>query len=73
MSGLKKPAKYTIFGPNDIDLKIHDYVIVETARGIEYGEVVVPPKEVPDEDIVTPLKPVIRKATEEDEKQGTGE
>ncbi len=65
----KKAGKIYYFGPNDIDLKIHDYVIVETARGIEYGEVVVPPKEVPDEDIVTPLKPVIRKATEEDEKQ----
>ena len=39
----KKAGKIYYFGPNDIDLKIHDYVIVETARGIEYGEVVVHP------------------------------
>ena len=37
-----KAGKIYYFGPNDIDLKIHDYVIVETARGIEYREVVVP-------------------------------
>ncbi len=65
----KKAGKIYYFGPNDFDLKVDDHVIVETARGIEYGDVVVPPKMVPDEEIVSPLKPVIRKANEEDERQ----
>ncbi len=42
---------------------------METVRGIEYGEVVVAPKQVSEEDIVSPLKKVIRKATEEDEQK----
>ncbi|MFO7154278.1 MAG: stage 0 sporulation family protein [Caldicoprobacter oshimai] len=63
----KRAGKIYYFDPNDIELKPGDHVIVETARGIEYGEIVVPPKEVPEEDIVPPLKKVIRKATEEDE------
>ena len=46
-----------------------DHVIVETVRGIEYGEVIVAPKEVPEDDIVSPLKKVIRKATQEDEQK----
>ena len=65
----KKAGKIYYFGPNDLDLKVDDHVIVETARGIEYGDVVVAPKMVPDEEIVSPLKPVIRKANEEDEAQ----
>src|SRR5690606_16912491 len=44
----------------------NDHVIVETARGIEFGDVVVAPKMVSEEEIVMPLKPVIRKADEED-------
>ncbi|MDI3534040.1 MAG: hypothetical protein PWQ82_405 [Thermosediminibacterales bacterium] len=47
----------------------HEYVIVETARGLEYGEVVVGPKEVKEGDLVLPLKKVIRKATEQDRQQ----
>ena len=46
-----------------------DGVIVETARGVEYGKVVIPPQEVGDEKIVQPLKPIIRKATAEDNQQ----
>ena len=65
----KKAGKIYYFGPNNLDLKVDDHVIVETARGIEYGDVVVSPKMVPDEEIVFPLKPVIRKANEEDEAQ----
>lgn len=65
----KKAGKIYYFGPDNQDLKEDDHVIVETARGIEYGDVVVPPKMVPNEEIVPPLKPVIRKANEEDEKQ----
>jgi cell fate regulator YaaT (PSP1 superfamily) len=65
----KKAGKIYYFGPNWLDLSEEDHVIVETARGIEFGDVVVAPKEVPDEEIVPPLKSVIRKATEEDERQ----
>ncbi|MGN1011074.1 MAG: regulatory iron-sulfur-containing complex subunit RicT, partial [Clostridia bacterium] len=46
----------------------HDHVIVETARGMEYGTVVIAPREVSDKKVVKPLKDVIRKATEADEK-----
>lgn len=63
----KKAGKIYYFDPNDIDIKQGEHVIVETARGIEYGEVVVAPKKVPQEDIVSPLKKVIRKATRDDE------
>lgn len=63
-----KPAgKVYYFDPSDIELEEGDSVIVETARGIEYGNVVVSPKMVPEEDIVPPLKSVIRKSTKEDE------
>ncbi len=65
----KKAGKIYYFGPNGLDLNEEDHVIVETARGVEFGDVVVAPKEVPDEEIVPPLKSVIRKATEEDEIQ----
>jgi cell fate regulator YaaT (PSP1 superfamily) len=65
----KKAGKIYYFCPNDIELNEEDHVIVETARGVEYGDVVVAPKFVPDEEIVPPLKCVIRKATEEDDRQ----
>lgn len=65
----KKAGKIYYFDPNGIELAQDDHVIVETARGIEYGDVVVAPKMVPDEEIVSPLKSVIRKATEEDEEK----
>lgn len=67
----KKAGKIYYFGPNNLDLEVDDHVIVETARGIEYGDVVVSPKMVPDEEIVSPLKPVIRKADEQDNAQVT--
>lgn len=65
----KKAGKIYYFGPNGIDLTEEDHVIVETARGVEYGDVVIPPKMVPDEDIVPPLKCVIRKADAEDDQR----
>ena len=65
----KKAGKIYYFDPNGLELIESDHVIVETARGIEYGEVVVKPKLVPEEEIVSPLKSVIRKATAEDEEQ----
>ena len=49
-------------------MKIGDSVIVETARGVEYGRVVLGDREVEEEKIISTLKPVLRIATEEDEK-----
>ncbi|MBR3642822.1 MAG: stage 0 sporulation family protein [Lachnospiraceae bacterium] len=54
------------FEPGGIEMKRDDHVIVETARGVEFGTVVMPPTEVEEEKVTQPLKPVIRKATEED-------
>ena len=53
----------------DLEIENGEAVIVETARGIEYGRVVLGVKEVDDEKVVQPLKPVLRVATEADEKQ----
>nr|MBC7244543.1 stage 0 sporulation family protein [Chloroflexota bacterium] len=59
-----KPAtKIYYFDPAGLDLHKGDYVVVETARARELGLVIIPPKEVPQEEIVGQLKPVIRKAT----------
>lgn len=60
-------GKIYYFDPADFDLDMAMHVIVETARGIEMGTVLIPPKEVEDDKVVSPLKPVIRVATEEDE------
>jgi len=65
----KKAGKIYYFGPNGMELGEGDHVIVETARGVEYGDIVVAPKLVPEEEIISPLKPVIRKAGEEDDKR----
>lgn len=62
----KKSGKIYYFSPNGLDVKSEDSVIVETVRGIEFGECVIGSKEVKEEEIITPLKNVIRKATEED-------
>lgn len=67
----KKAGKIYYFDPNDIEINKNDFVIVETARGVEFGQVVVGPKQVLEEDIISPLKSVIRIATEEDENQHT--
>lgn len=62
-----KPAgKIYHFNPAGLEIKKNDYVIVETARGIELGKVVVEEKEIGAEQVVKPLKDVIRIATEED-------
>ncbi|GAB6086072.1 PSP1 domain-containing protein [Alkaliphilus crotonatoxidans] len=63
----KKAGKIYYFDPDHIEINQYDNVIVETARGIEYGEVVVGPKEVSEDEIIAPLKKVIRVVTEEDE------
>ncbi|MPQ42344.1 PSP1 domain-containing protein [Clostridium tarantellae] len=62
----KKAGKIYYFGPNDLDVKKGNFVIVETARGIEFGECVIGIKEILEEDIIAPLKLVLRIATEED-------
>ncbi|WIV12315.1 stage 0 sporulation family protein [Proteiniborus sp. MB09-C3] len=62
----KKAGKIYYFDPDNIDIKKDDYVIVETARGIEFGQAVVGIKEISEEEIVPPLKKVLRVATEED-------
>ncbi|MFJ8066782.1 stage 0 sporulation family protein [Psychrobacillus sp. NPDC096426] len=62
----KKAGKIYYFDPVDFALKKDDYVIVETARGVEYGKVVVPIKQVGEHDVVLPLKQVVRPSTEKD-------
>ncbi|OPJ55042.1 PSP1 domain-containing protein [Alkalithermobacter paradoxus] len=62
----KKAGKIYYFDPLDFEIKLNDDVIVETARGFEYGNVVVGPKEVEDSEIIHPLKPIVRLATDED-------
>ncbi|NLG88404.1 MAG: stage 0 sporulation family protein [Clostridiaceae bacterium] len=65
----RNAGKIYYFDPVDIELEQGDKVIVETARGIECGEVVCPVREVDESEVVAPLKKVMRKATEEDLKQ----
>ena len=62
----KKAGKIYYFDPDKKLIKTEDPVIVETARGIEFGKVVIGPKLVKDEEIVQPLKKVLRVATEDD-------
>lgn len=62
----KKAGKIYYFDPERKWINNGDFVIVETIRGIEYGQVVVGPKMVKEEDIVQPLKKVLRLATDED-------
>ncbi len=62
-------GKVYYFDPGDLDIHYNDHVIVETARGIEYGTVMMMPTEVPDEKITAPLKPVIRMADAKDDER----
>lgn len=62
----KKAGKIYYFDPDNLEIQKGNNVIVETARGLEFGEVVIGPREVNDEEIIQPLKKVIRAATEED-------
>ena len=64
----KKLGKVYFFNPNGLVLEKGQNVIVETARGIEYGEIATPNSTVTEEKIVAPLKDVLRVATEEDTK-----
>ena len=65
----KAAGKMYYFNPSGIDIKQGDHVIVETSRGLEYGEVAAGIKEVEDSTIIKPLKGVLRIATDADEAQ----
>lgn len=65
----KKAGKIYYFDPADIDLQSDDHVIVETARGVEFGQIVLGPRKVGEDEIVSPLKKVVRKADREDFKR----
>src|SRR5690242_4618348 len=64
----KKAGKIYYFDPDEIDINVGDNVIVETIRGIEYGQAVLGIREVPETEIVAPLKKVLRVATAEDKR-----
>ena len=65
----RQAGKIYFFSPGKLEIKTQDRVIVETARGVEFGKVVTGPKEVEDDKITQPLKSVIRIANEEDYKK----
>lgn len=62
----KKAGKLYYFDPLDLPIEIGNYVIVETARGVEYGKVASRSDEIDDDDVVLPLKKIIRLADESD-------
>ncbi|MDO4344229.1 MAG: stage 0 sporulation family protein [Eubacteriales bacterium] len=62
-------GKIYYFDPKGIDIKRGEHVIVETARGMEYGRVVMGTREVENDEVVQPLKPVLRVATAEDDER----
>lgn len=62
-------GKVYYFSPGRLEIKGGDHVIVETARGVEYGYVVLGSRDVQDNKVVQPLRPVVRMATREDEKR----
>ena len=65
----KKPGKIYFFDPDGKVVERGQHVIVETAMGKEYGEVMIANRQLPDDKIVAPLKKIIRIATEKDKKQ----
>ncbi len=65
----KKAGKIYYFDPNNLNINKEDYVIVETARGIEFGQCVIGIKKIKEEDIISPLKSVLRIADTDDIKK----
>ena len=65
----KKPGKIYFFDPDGAKIEKGKFVVVETSMGKEYGEVVVPNRNIPDEKLEKPLKKIIRVATNKDRKQ----
>ncbi len=63
----RKAGKVYYFDPAGMEIKTGDHVIVETARGVEFGEVVLGAREVNEEKVIQPLKSVIRMANKNDE------
>ncbi|MCI9077750.1 MAG: stage 0 sporulation family protein [Lachnospiraceae bacterium] len=63
----RKSGKVYYFDPAGLSIDKGNHVIVETARGVEYGTVVLSPRNIDDEKVIQPLKPVIRLATKEDD------
>lgn len=64
----RNAGKIYFFGPGELNLRAGMHVIVETARGVEMGTVMTDPRDVSEEEVIQPLKPVIRIASEADEK-----
>lgn len=65
----KRAGKVYYFDPSGIELNLGDWVVVETGRGLELVRVVISPKQVLSSEITEPLKPLVRKANEEDIRQ----
>jgi len=65
----KRAGRVYYFDPAGFDLEVNDYVVVNTARGLELGQVVTSPGQVSDSEVARPLKPVVRKAEPEDIKR----
>ncbi len=64
----KESGKTYYFAPNGVKAKLTDYAVVETSRGLEFGKVACENKEVPESELVPPLRPVVRIATPNDMK-----
>ena len=64
----RRTGKIYYFDPANLNIETGQHVIVETARGVEYGDVVLGVREVEEDKVIQPLKPVIRVATQEDDK-----
>ena len=62
----RKAGKIYYFSPGDLKVAAGDGCIVETARGVEFGEIVIAPREVAESDVIQPLKQVLRNANTED-------
>lgn len=65
----KSVGKIYYFSPGNITFDKGDFAVVETVRGTEIGEVMLTNRQIPEENVVSPLKPVLRKATDEDVKK----
>jgi len=65
----KRAGKVYYFDPGDLMFEQGEFCVVETARGLEYGEVTGRPREVDEASVVAPLKSVVRKATAEDDER----
>jgi len=65
----KSAGKVYYFDPAGADLKTYDYVVVQTSRGVELAQITIAPKQVQSSEVTSELKPILRKATEDDIKR----